>query len=252
MTAGAIAERIVACAQNNQVQVQQLGLPISFSLGVATAVDMNQSLEETFKVADNSMYRNKLRYKLGAKNDIFAALQKAMQEKDHLATEHSERVNTIAVEFGKTLGLSSDVLRDLSALAQAHDLGLIGVSNEVLHKPGPLTTDEWSMVRQHPERGYRIAQSSTEYAGIADYILHHHERWDGTGYPLKLIGEQIPLLSRIIALADAFDVMTTGRPYRQKDSQEEALAELRRCAGSQFDPHLVEHFCSMILSSRAQ
>lgn len=245
-TADSVIERITACAENNQVQVQQFSLPISFSLGVATAVDNNQSLEEVFNAADNSMYRNKLSYKLSPKNDIVAALQRAMQEKDYLMVGHSERVNALAKRFGNALGLSSEVLHDLSALAQARDLGLIGISNEVLHKPGALTTDEWNLVRQHPERGYRIAQSSTEFARVADGILHHHERWDGTGYPLKLMGDQIPLLSRIIAIADAFDVMTAGRPYRQKCNQEDAMSELRRCAGSQFDPHLVKQFCSMI------
>ena len=246
LTVEAIVERINTSAQNNQLQVQQLGLPISFSIGVATAVDMSLSLDEALKAADNSMYRNKLSYKLSVKNDIFAALQKAIQEKDHLMTGHVERVKVLAVEFGKSLELITDTLHDLCALAEAHDLGLIGISNEVLHKPGPLTTDEWNLVRQHPERGYRIAQSSADFTGVADYILHHHERWDGTGYPLKLAGEQISLLSRIIAIADAFDVMTIGRPHRQKDSPEAAMAELRRCAGSQFDPHLVKHFCNMI------
>ncbi|MBS3779401.1 MAG: HD domain-containing protein [Desulfovermiculus sp.] len=112
----------------------------------------------------------------------------------------------------------------------------------ILFKPSPLTEAEWEVMRQHPEKGHRIALASTDLAGIADLILRHHERWDGQGYPMGLQGEAIPIECRILAIVDAFDSMTNERPYRKAMPTAEALKELHRCAGSQFDPQLVEAF----------
>ena len=127
-------------------------------------------------------------------------------------------------------------------LATLHDIGKVNIAEEVLTKPDKLTEEEWKEIKQHPEKGYSIAKSIEEFTPIAESILAHHERWNGDGYPQGLVGEEIPLLARIISIIDAYDVMTNGRPYQEPKSKEEALKELQNCAGSQFDPELVEKF----------
>lgn len=136
-------------------------------------------------------------------------------------------------------------MTDLKLLARFHDIGKVGVPDRVLFKPGPLTPAEKKIIQRHCEIGYRIAVSSPDLAAIADFILKHHEWWNGQGYPLKLKGEEIPLACRILAVVDAFDAMTSDRPYRKALTKEQALAELVHCAGTQFDPCLVEIFVRM-------
>ncbi len=121
----------------------------------------------------------------------------------------------------------------------------MGILDQILFKPGPLTEEWWGLVRQHCEIGHRIASSVPELEAIADLILMHHERWDGQGYPLGLSGWDIPLACRILAIADVYDVMTSDRPYRQAMSREEAIAELKRCTRTQFDPELMDKFLAI-------
>jgi len=122
----------------------------------------------------------------------------------------------------------------------------VTISDEILTKPKNLSEEEWQIIRDHPARGYTIASATEEFAPIAEEIFHHHERWDGTGYPDGLKGDEIPLLSRIISIVDAYDVMTAGRPYKNAMTKEEALKEIEECAGSQFDPELAENFIEMM------
>ncbi|MBC7336896.1 MAG: HD-GYP domain-containing protein, partial [Clostridia bacterium] len=171
-----------------------------------------------------------------------------LEEKDFVAAGHAQRVEEWCLKVGEKIGLSPRQTADLALLARVHDLGKVAVPDSVLFKKGPLTEEELNIMRQHCERGYRIALSSPDLAGVADLILKHHERWDGTGYPLGLKGEEIPVECRILAIADAFDAMISRRPYREPVPVEAALAELKRCAGSQFDPHLVEVFASVVLA----
>jgi HD-GYP domain-containing protein (c-di-GMP phosphodiesterase class II) len=144
--------------------------------------------------------------------------------------------------------LSDYELDELSLLATLHDIGKICIAENILLKPAKLSSEEWELVKKHPEIGYRIASSSPELATVAEAILHHHERWDGKGYLKGLKGEEIPLLSRIIAIVDSFDAMTNDRPYRKSFSIEEALVEIEMCSGTQFDPKLVESFIKIVRS----
>ena len=133
-------------------------------------------------------------------------------------------------------------LNELELLATLHDIGKVGISDQILNKPGKLTDDEWAQMKKHSEIGYRIAMASPELMPIADFILSHHERWDGHGYPQGLAGDKIPLASRILAVADAFDAMTEDRVYRKAMSTADALKEIEKNSGTQFDPEIVGTF----------
>jgi HD-GYP domain-containing protein (c-di-GMP phosphodiesterase class II) len=148
--------------------------------------------------------------------------------------------------MARTLGLSQDFENDLSLLARFHDLGKVGIPDHILSKPEPLTEGEWRQMHQHCEIGHRIASSIHDLEPISDWILKHHERWDGRGYPTGLSGRDIPLACRILAIADAYDAMISDRPYQKALAPEEAIAELRRCAGTQFDPEMVEQFIEIV------
>ena len=131
--------------------------------------------------------------------------------------------------------------------AMLHDIGKVGINDAILRKQGPLTNEEWLEMRKHPEIGFRITQNNVDLAPISEYILSHHERWDGKGYPRGLAGEEIPILSRILAVVDAFDAMTNKRIYRVPVSPEEAAAEIMRNAGTQFDPRIARVFVHEVL-----
>ena len=150
------------------------------------------------------------------------------------------------VMLGQDLGLGEYRLADLQLLARFHDIGKVGVAGDILMKTGPLMPEEWLEVQRHCEIGQRIAVSIAELMPVADAILKHHEWWNGQGYPLGLSGAEIPLESRLMAIVDAYDAMTHPRHYRKTLTSEEALQELRRGAGSQFDPVEVERFCRLL------
>jgi two-component system cell cycle response regulator len=146
----------------------------------------------------------------------------------------------------RRLGLDREALEVVRHAAELHDVGKVAIPDDILLKPGPLTDEEWSFIRRHPVAGERIIAAAPALGAVAKLVRASHERWDGTGYPDRLGRDDIPLGSRIIAVADAFDAMTSGRPYKQAVSQAEAVAELRACAGSQFDAIVVEAFCGAL------
>jgi len=171
---------------------------------------------------------------------------KALDEKDYLAYGHADRLSRWCVSMGEKLALSNNQLNTLKILARIHDLGKVAVPDKILFKKEALNNKEWENIRQHPEKGSNIAITSSEYSRLANLIHTHHERWDGSGYPSGLKGEEIPIEGRILAIADAFDVMTSNRPYREAFSKEEAIKELKACAGKEFDPELVQAFLKVI------
>jgi response regulator RpfG family c-di-GMP phosphodiesterase len=170
------------------------------------------------------------------------ALGSALDTRDVGTESHSRRVHGYSLATAREYGVLDELLTDLAHGVLLHDIGKIGIPDAILLKPGPLTPDEWAIMRRHPEIGKSLMERIPFLRGAVPIVYHHHERWDGSGYPLGLKGEEIPLGARIFAVVDAFDAMTSDRPYSKAISFEAAKAEIRRCAGSHFDPAVVEAF----------
>ena len=183
-----------------------------------------------------------------AAHAVVTALANAVAAKDAQTERHCERLALLGARLGARLGLAQADLDAVTFGALLHDVGKIGVPDGVLTKPGPLTGEEWELVRRHPEIGARICAPLESFAAFGPIIRHHHERWDGAGYPDALRGEATALGARIVGLVDAFDAMTHDRPYRPALTLEQALDEIRRGAGSQFDPDLARLFVNEVAS----
>ncbi|NLF45606.1 MAG: diguanylate cyclase [Syntrophomonadaceae bacterium] len=230
----------------NQSELTWQGVPLSLSIGTAIRTDPAIPLTEIYKEADNNMYRQKLYRSQSTRSAIVQTLMKALEARDFITEGHAERLQFMVADLGNKLGLPERVIVDLRLLAQFHDIGKVGLPDRILFKPEALTPEERKEMHRHSEIGHRIALSSPDLVHIADWILKHHEWWDGTGYPLGLAGYDIPLECRILAVADAYDAMTSNRPYRQAMPSKDAVDELKRCAGKQFDPVLIEQFVEML------
>ncbi len=221
-------------------------LPLSLSLGVATAEKQGKTLKKTFKEAEDLMFRDKLQHDNYARRDVVQSLMTALADRDFITQGHIQRVEKISLAMGEIINLDAGQLAKLALLAQVHDLGKVGIPDHILFKPGSLSKDEWTVMKQHSEKGYRIASSSSDLEGVADLILKHHEHWDGSGYPLGLKGEAIPVECRILNIADAYDSMTNNRPYQKAVSSDKAVDIIIKGAGKQFDPDLVRIFVTII------
>lgn len=220
-------------------------IPISMSIGSAIRDNLFITMSDVFKEADNNMYREKLHSHHSARSAIVQTLTKALKARDYVTEGHAERMPDLVGEIARQLGMGERAIYDLRLFAQFHDIGKVGVPDAILFKAGPLTRDEYLIMQRHCEIGHRIALSAPEMIIISDWILKHHEWWNGQGYPLGLQGENIPLECRILAIADAYDAMTSIRPYRQAMTHQQAMDELKKFAGIQFDPELVEVFLTL-------
>ncbi len=240
------ADRICRRIARNSRDTFVEGVPVSIALGVGNKSEVGIELFEVLRRAEDDMYKQKLTESRSTKNAVLQALLKTLAEKSFETEEHTRRMQEVAQKIGRKIDLPDNELRRLDLLITLHDIGKINIAEDILSKKGSLSEEEWEQIRRHPEIGYKIARATEDFSHVAEEILCHHERWDGSGYPRGLKKDEIPLLARITALADAFEVMSNGRPYKKVMSLEEILNEFKRCAGSHFDPELVELFIPLI------
>ncbi|MBU4541307.1 MAG: diguanylate cyclase [Firmicutes bacterium] len=223
-----------------------------FHLNVSVAIGYAESShdlirpEAVLNLAENRMYRNKLMESSSSRNATIRTLARTLHEKSTETEAHTMRISLLSKALGSRLDLRKDQIDELELLSLLHDIGKIGIPEYILDKPAKLSSDEWEIIKTHPEIGYRIAKSTPALEHIADYILAHHEKYDGTGYPNGLIAQDIPYLGRIITVVDSFDVMTHSRSYKKANDLSYAIGELKACSGTQFDPEITEVFLKMI------
>lgn len=217
-------------------------IDVSISLGSSITDNLNKSIYDALKEADDKVYRQKLLQKNSLSSSMMYSLQMGLQTKSLETEEHTDRVLEHSLAIGERLYLPMSVMDELTLVAKLHDIGKIGISEDILLKQGKLTDDEFEIVKTHAEKGYRIIKASNQLDNVAKGVLTHHERWDGKGYPLELKGEGIPLIARIVSVADSYDAMINNAIYKKTLSKEEAIEEMKRCAGKQFDPNIVKIF----------
>ncbi len=235
-----IKERI-----NANCRDQEKVIPLSIALGLAVKDNVNQNIEEVLKEAEDRMYRKKLYESRSVKETILSSLKEVFFEKGYETPEHIDKLKELALKMGRALELSEMELKKLEDLVIFKDLGLVNISSEVYKKycsqPDKLTDKEWKNIKKHTEISYHIAKSFDETASVAEDILSHHERWDGSGFPRQLVGNEIPLLSRIISIIDAYDRMMDCLNCNG-ESKEGVLKQIEEEAGKKFDPELVSVF----------
>lgn len=220
----------------------------SISLGYATKKNENEDLAEMIKAAEDYMYKNKLFESPSTRGNIIHNIMNTLRENSYKEREQTLHSGFYCEKVAKAFELNEPDIEKYKTACMVHDIGKISVPQEVLNKEEKLTDEEWSMIKKHPEIGYRILKAVPEFADIAELVLAHHERWDGTGYPKGLKGEEIPYIARVITIADSFDAMTSNRAYRKAKSREEAIQEIERCSGKQFDPIIAKVFIEKVLS----
>ncbi|TYC84149.1 HD-GYP domain-containing protein [Acetobacterium wieringae] len=195
------------------------------------------------------MYKNKLKMKSEVRQNTIQSIMYTLYEKSSVEKIHAERVCYYCMRIAKEMNMKEIELEQLRWTGLLHDIGKVTIDKEILEKKGELTPEEWKIIKKHPETGYHIINSAPEMVGIATAILCHHERWDGKGYPKGLAGEEIPILSRIMAVGASYDTILSERTYKKAKSKSEALKELQNYAGTQFDPQIVSLFVNRVANT---
>jgi diguanylate cyclase len=221
-------------------------LDVSISFGCRTKYGKEESIQDVFKSAEDHMYRNKLSESSGMRSRTIGLIMNALYEKYNREQLHSIRVSELCAVISSRMHFGDEYVAQVRMAGLLHDIGKIEIDGLILNKPVALNPDEWEEMKRHPEIGYRILSSVNEFMPIADFVLEHQERWDGKGYPRGLAGERISLQARIIAVADSYDAMTTNRTYGRALSEGEAVDEMERCSGTQFDPSVVKALTEII------
>ncbi len=245
------AEKVIArirdAAAMYNAGVENEMMRVSLSFGTATKSHNGLSLDAVERMADDYMSSAKLLEKRSLHSTVVSSITSTMVAKSPETEEHAERLRSLCRKIGESLRLSDVELNELELFAVLHDIGKIAISDKILNKPGELTPEEWRQMKKHSEIGCEIAKASPELMPIARYILTHHENWNGTGYPHGISGEQIPLASRILAVADAYDAMTQDRVYRSAMGKAAAIGEILLGRGTRFDPNIVDVFLRLIM-----
>jgi diguanylate cyclase (GGDEF)-like protein len=236
------------CNRIGQIAGESKGTVIrpSIAVGLAAKEQRGQNIYQTIRQAEQDMYDYKIIHAGENEGEVFSSLLARVRDRVTGYGGHLDRSRELGRRFGSEAGLNEELAKDLDLLIEMHDIGKAILPRETLAKPGPLTHEEWDIMKKHSEAGFRIVKTFADTSKISDDVLSHAEHWDGSGYPRGLKGKEIPYLCRIFQIVDAFDVMTHPRTYARYLTQEEALAELRRNAGKQFDPELTEAFIWMV------
>ncbi|MDU4935241.1 MAG: HD-GYP domain-containing protein, partial [Peptostreptococcaceae bacterium] len=221
-------------------------MQLSVALGETVRYTPDDNIYDYIKKVEDKLYRQKLLQSKSVRSSILESYRKLLKAKNTDTNRHTIRVVEYATEIGKKMNLKTSDLDELILSAELHDIGKIGIPEDILLKPSKLNDEEFEIMKSHVEKGYRIVNSLGELGSVAKNVLTHHEKWDGSGYPLGLKKEEIPLLSRIIAVADSYDAMVHERVYKKAMKKEDAIKELRRCSGTQFDPEIVDIFINSI------
>ena len=224
-----------------------MDIPITVSFGWDTKTDESQSISDVLKNAEDLMYQKKIQNSSSKQSDVIEAILSTMQNKWPEEKMHSMNVSNLCEAIGNAYQLRIEDIEELRILGALHDIGKIAIEKSILHKAGKLSDSEWAQIKAHPETGFRLLGSSNQFNKLAQDELAHHEKWDGTGYPKGLKGDQISWKARVIAVAESYDAMVSERPYRTALSQSEAITEIRQNAGTQFDPDIVKVFLEKVI-----
>lgn len=241
-TDAAEAQDVISRIELNASKSKVEELDISISFGFDTKSSVSQKIEDIFKGAEDHMYRNKLYESASIKNKMIGLIMNTLYEKNPREQLHSKRVSELCAIIARNMHMSNDNISLIKFAGLMHDIGKIGIDEEVLNNPNKLNEDEWKEIHRHPEVSYRILSSCNEFSEIANFALEHHERWDGKGYPKGLKENEISIEARIIAVADAFDAITSERTYKDALNYHDAIEEIKKNSGTQFDPEVIKVF----------
>ena len=247
-TETARSERLVAAAVA-ALSEHGRGFDVRSSYGIVTIPEEADEPSEALRIADRRMYAQKRGTASSVDRQTHEVLLRVLREREPELSDHGRVVSELAAAVGRRLALPAEEIDELIRAADLHDVGKMAIPDAILHKPGPLDRDEWGFMHRHTIVGERILSAAPALLPVGRLVRSSHERFDGGGYPDRLEGDSIPLGARIVAACDAFDAMVSPRPYREPVTPSEALAELRRCAGTQFDPGVIDALCDELTSA---
>jgi diguanylate cyclase (GGDEF)-like protein/PAS domain S-box-containing protein len=233
---------IKKCNKNN---VNNIALSLAIGYEIKNN-QMNMDADEILKSAENYMYKHKIAEGIIVRNHAINAILETLTNKYKFEDIHSKKVSQFCKHIGEAMGFKEKDIKELELAGMYHDIGKISIPDYILTKPSKLTKEEFEIIKKHPEISYQILRAADEYSDLAMHALHHHERWDGKGYPSGQKEEEIPLFSRIICIAESFEAMTAYRPYKETMSKDEAMKEILKCSGKQFDPQIADIFIRLL------
>ncbi len=239
-------EKVISNIMNECKKCDFNLIDISISLGASIKDTLDGDIYINLKEAEEKLYRQKFLQEKSIRSSIIFSLIQSLHEKNVETNEHTKRLVKYAIKIGKKLGFTTAQLDEVTLVTKLHDIGKIGISEEILLKPKKLNEAEFREIKTHTEKGYRILNASGELSHIARGVLTHHERYDGTGYPLGLKGEEIPINARIVNVVDSYDAMTSYRGYNKVKTKKEAIEEIIRCKSTQFDPEIADIFIDIL------